>query len=135
MIDLIETALNARLASLGTAITGDIAWEGRGYSPKVAVAYTATKTLARRQALGMGPRVSHLWSGNYMLTVTHPTSDGKAPVLRRALAMLNGFPRATVLINGAARVVIESGDMQPAFSAGDWISIPVAIPFFCEELP
>ncbi len=135
MIDLIEAALNGRLASLGTALTGEIAWEGRGYSPRISVAYTATKTLARRVAQGTGPQVTHLWQGNYMLTVNQPNADGKAPLLRRALGLANGFPRRLVLVAGAGRVVIESYDIQPAYVAGDWVSAPVSIPFFCEEPP
>lgn len=133
MIDLIETALNAKLAALGAAITGEIAWEGRAYSPKPGTAYTTSKLMAQRQPLGAGPVTAHLWSGRFLLTAVQPAIDGKPAATLRALAVMRAWPRASVLIQGAARVVIESADMQPSFTSGDWITTPVSVPFFCEE--
>lgn len=129
MIDLIEKAMNARIALL----TGEIQYEGRAYTPRSGVPYTTAKLQHNRMPLGLGPDTPHMWQGVLNLVAVSPAAEGKPAATKRGLLLLLHFPRGLTLVEGAARVVVETTDFQGAYTTGDWIHAPISVRWFCEE--
>jgi hypothetical protein len=76
-----------------------------------------------------------VWEGSLQILVTHPAAEGARAASLRALAVRNHFPRALTLVQGQARVLVLSRSIQPVMQAIDWLTYPVLIGWYCEEIP
>jgi hypothetical protein len=126
----IQAALDARLQ----ALTGiDIAWQGTAYQPATGRPFLMVRMSGRnRRPMGAGPIAAHIWEGFYQINVMWPAGEGTQPALVQADALVAHFPRALTLTTTAgSRVVIENTTVQPDYDAGDWVSVPVLINWFC----
>jgi hypothetical protein len=133
MITDIEAALEARLLTLSGET---IAWWGRPFSPTKGQAYITAQIAARAASpMGVGASSPELWQGTLQLLVAHPMNEGPKPARIRAEAVRDHFPRGLTLVQGAARVIIETRSIQPAYAAIDWNNYPVLIGWFAEEIP
>ena len=130
----LEAALEARVQALSSET--EIAWEGISYAPRKGRPYLAVQTAARqRSPMALGPQSPHLWVGTWSFRVVHPAEEGKAIAYQRAKTVLDWFPRALTLVYGGAKIVVESGSIQPAYPTADWLNIPVTVSWFTEEAP
>jgi hypothetical protein len=133
MITDIEAALEARLLTLPNET---IAWWARPFFPTKGQAYVAAQIAANSASpMGVGANSPELWQGTLQLLVAHPVNEGPKPARTRAEAIRDHFPRGLTLQHGAARLIVETRSIQPAYAAVDWINYPVLIGWFTEEIP
>jgi len=130
MLAEIQTALDGRLATFG----GEIAWEGVPYFPKVGTPYVASQ-VAGRGAIqaGVGPNSPRFWTGFYRLLVAYPTGEGLGPAYVMADALMALFPRGLTLTVGSSTMQVERSFTESAYSAADWINVPVTVQWFYQE--
>lgn len=116
----------------------EVHWEGQSYSPVQGRPWLQMQGISRvRRPTSLTARTNHLWRGMVQVVVKHPAGDngGLRPAFARAGAVAAHWPRGLVLGTPPFEVVIEETNLPPAYTTAGWISQPVTIAWYMQELP
>ncbi|MGG5810938.1 phage tail terminator-like protein [Falsiroseomonas sp. CW058] len=131
MISAIEDAFASRISGVWT---GDIAWDGRPYSPSPDTPYLAVGLVAHsRRTLGAGANAIREWSGAWQASVVMPASAGLRPARDAAWEIAGHYRRGTPFPS-LTGLQITNADIRPAYADTDFVRIPVVVEWFMMEV-
>jgi hypothetical protein len=128
---LLIASLEAWVASRSPALP--VAWAGIGFDPTEGQTYLAVQHM---------PNITESWTvsgddkrlrGLHQITVVYPKDgSGIVPAYDLAGEVVEHFKKGTNLVGHGFKVQISSAPWPaPHLTEGDWIRIPVTVPFLC----
>lgn len=129
----IQRAFEARVA----AITSEpvVQYEGQPFEPVQGQPWISAQTSGRdRQPMGVSGTTPHLWRGTFNITVKHPASEGLRPAYARAQAIASHFPRGLTMTESGQAIIVQQVGFPPAYTTAGWITQPVTIAWYSEEV-
>lgn len=126
-------ALSLRLQAFTRG--GQVVLEGEPYTPIQDRGYISGRMAGySREPTGFGENCVYRESGFYQVMIHRPVREGPLPAAQLADALVSHFPRGSGVDLGTGRwLKYENVSAQPAIIAGDWLSVPVVIGWFCTD--
>lgn len=131
----ITDALNGVLQA--AAITSEIAWPNRVYTPKKGVSYLKPEFAGRaRTPLGMGADAVQQWTGIFQIGVFVSRDTGEREQAELATKVMTAYPRGKTMVTPQGMRVIVSHTSAPApVPFGDWSNLPLQVNWFATQPP
>jgi hypothetical protein len=131
----LQDVLHGQLAA--AAITSEVAWPNKVYTPTKGVSYLKPENAGRaRTPLGFGADAVQSWNGTYQVGVFVPRDSGEREQDTLANKVMEAFPRGLNLPTSQGVHVIISHSSAPApVPFGDWSNLPVSIHWFATQPP
>jgi len=109
-----------------------IAWEGTAYIPTQSVPFLAPQTAGLiNSPTGPGKDSIVQIDGTYQISVWFPIGQGMQPVRQKSDEIVALFRRGTLLTTSDNKAVITEVPYQVmAIQEGNWIHVPVMVPWF-----
>lgn len=131
-------AVQAALDGIVTAFVagGDVNTEGTQYQPTAGSPYLSARITAyQRTPLGLGTSTPFEERGFYQVSVNRPATEGIGQAAAVADVVVGLFPRGSSIALPTGNVLtIEYASARQAIPAGDWLTVPVVVSWFCTGL-
>lgn len=114
---------------------GQVVLAGEVFSPAQDRGYVRGRFAAyTRNPAGFGADSVYLENGTYEVSICRPGREGELPAAQLAVAVAAHFARGSGLVLGTGEFLhFENVSAFPAIIAGDWLTVPVVISWFCTD--